>query len=59
MAAEQKKWKVLLTYSRGIPMYFVSTSMGPETAYKGIFYKNVADAESLRDGLNRKEQEGG
>jgi len=58
MAAE-KKWKVILTYRNGTPMYFVSTSVNPRDAYKGIVYKNVADAEALRDGLNRKEQEGG
>ena len=59
MTPEQKKWKVFLTYRNGTPMYFVSTSMDPGDAYKGIVYKNVADAEALRDGLNRKEGKGG
>ena len=59
MTPEQKKWKVFLTYRNGTPMYFVSTSMDPGDAYKGIVYKNVADAEALRDGLNRKEGKDG
>ena len=59
MTSEQKKWKVFLTYRNGTPMYFVSTSMNPGDAYKGIVYKNVADAEALRDGLNRKEGKDG
>lgn len=52
-----ERWRVFSIYTAEGVRYFVGKSPDYTKRYKNIFYQKMEDAESLRDGLNQKEEE--